>query len=256
MTAPDEMSAVDGADVHTHIARLARAVHGSAEDAVTPPDVLDHVTESAVRLLAAVDHAGITLVHKRHRTRPPELESTAETGPVARTFDALQHEHGQGPCFDAIWLQQTVIIDDVDTEDRWPSFITAVRTDTPIRACLSLQLYVTDLELGALNLFSETPHAFDPNTEDLATMLATHAAIALDTAKRGQQFRSALASRDIIGQAKGMIMERYDTDSLQAFGILRQLSQDTNCPVSEVAARLVDADHPIKSDRSNRSLKS
>ncbi|PKZ62992.1 hypothetical protein CYJ73_24260, partial [Gordonia terrae] len=105
-------------------------------------------------------------------------------------------------------------------------------------------LYTTDQELGALNLYAETPHAFDRDSLALALNLATHAAIALSSARREEQFHSALASRDIIGQAKGMIMERYNIDALQAFELLRKLSQDSNMRLADVAKQLVHSDHP------------
>ena len=233
--------------VHSEIARLARIVHGTnSSENITPAAVLDKVATAAVELLPVVDHAGVTLVHKRHRLSRPELRSTAETGSVPRTFDGLQHKYGEGPCFEAIWTHNTVYIDDVRNETRWPALMAAVCAQTTIRSTLSIQLYVVDLELGALNLFSETPNAFDTTTENLADTLATHAAIALNTARRSEQFRSALASRDIIGQAKGIIMERFDIDAVHAFDILRRLSQESNTPVAEIAAQLVKTDHPSR----------
>lgn len=227
------------------IGRLARHIHGTAgSGTLEPAEVLAAVTAAAVDLIDAVDYAGITLVRKTHARRNAELESAAPTSLVAAEFDALQDEHGQGPCLDAVWTQTTVWIDDIATEDRWPQLMAAVAERTPIRSTLSIQLFTTGAELGALNPYSRTPHAFTETAEDLAINLATHAAIALSGARRGEQFRSALASRDIIGQAKGMLMERFAIDALQAFEILRTLSQDTNMPLAQVATELVAADHP------------
>lgn len=231
--------------IHTEIASLAREFHGASEEPVTPDAVLQRTTEAAVTLLPHVDHAGITLVRRRRRNARPDLESTAATGPAPGHFDELQHLNGDGPCFDAIWEHHTVRVDDFTQEDRWPQFVKAVLAETPIRSALSIRLYVSGMELGALNLQSDTADAFDEDSEDLATVLATHAAIALSSARRGEQFRSALASRDIIGQAKGMIMERYDTDAVRAFEILARLSQDSNIPLADVAAQLVNTDHPV-----------
>ncbi|MEE4023875.1 GAF and ANTAR domain-containing protein [Gordonia sp. PKS22-38] len=233
--------------VHGQIARLARRLHGTTRSIrfSEPQNVLLEVTQGAVDVLPGVDHAGVTLVRKKARgSRPAELESTAATGDIPRLVDRLQHQTGQGPCFDAVWQQQTMYLADFASETRWPDFIRAVEEQTPVRSVLSIQLFVTDDELGALNLYSEHPDAFDDAAEDLATNLATHAAIALSGARRGEQFRSALASRDIIGQAKGIIMERFDTDALAAFELLRQLSQETNTPLSELAEKLVMKDHP------------
>ncbi len=227
-------------DIYEQIAHAARAMHGSLLGGVmTPQEVLDDATEAAVKLLEGVGHAGVTLVRRHSSRREPEfLESTAETSTVASTFDELQHRYGQGPCFDAIWAHQTVRIDDAKSETRWPQLMRAVREQTPIRSTLSIQLYIDGEELGALNLHSEKEHGVGGDVEEQAFNLATHAAIALSSARRGQQFHSALASRDLIGQAKGMIMERFNIDALAAFNLLRTLSQETNVPVIELATRL------------------
>lgn len=142
-----------------------------------------------------------------------------------------------------MWEHQSTHITEVRTETRWPRFIQAVRDQTPVRSALSIQLYTTDTELGALNLYSEQSDAFGPVSEDLATNLATHAAIALSAARRGDQFRSALATRDVIGQAKGICMERFGIDAGAAFNLLRQLSQETNTSLAELAEQLVATDH-------------
>lgn len=228
-------------DIYERISQLARTAHGSVPvGAMTPEQVLAEVTATAVAVLGGVDHAGITLIRRTAEGRRPEyLESTAADGKAARVFDELQHEHGEGPCFEAIWTHQTVRIPDHAHEDRWPRFSAAVLDQTPVRSTLSIQLYTDGQELGALNLHSDTVHGFDEATEDMALNLATHAAIALSSARRSQQFRSALASRDIIGQAKGMIMERYGVDAIAAFRMLSTLSQESNVPVSELAAGLV-----------------
>lgn len=228
-------------DVYGRISQMARTVHGTLTGGViAPSEVLEEVAETAVKLLHGVDHAGITLV-RRHRPghRPEHFESAAATGRVPTRFDELQHEHGEGPCFDAIWSRQTVRIVDVISDPRWPAFMTAVREQTPIRSVLSIQLYTDGDELGALNLFSDNAGGFDAETEEQAINLATHAAIALSSARRGEQFRSALASRDLIGQAKGMLMERFDVDAIAAFQMLRTLSQEMNVSVLELARRVV-----------------
>lgn len=246
MTSPRSGYAADPTSVHARIARLARSVHGSSPGSVRPDDVLETVTNSAVQLLPPVDHAGATVVRKQRQHKRADLSSVAATGDVPRLFDALQDEHGDGPCFEAVWTQQTVLICDTADEPRWPDLMRTVAERTPVRSILSIQLFVTDLELGALNLFSETVDGFDGNTEDIATTLAAHAAIALSGARRGQQFRSAVATRDIIGQAKGMLMERYRVDADRAFDILRQLSQESNTPLADLAAQVVSVE-PLRS---------
>uniref|UniRef100_UPI0019157AC6 ANTAR domain-containing protein n=1 Tax=Mycobacterium paraintracellulare TaxID=1138383 RepID=UPI0019157AC6 len=144
----------------------------------------------------------------------------------------------------AVWDHHTVRVDDYEAETRWPEFVAAALSETPVRSSLSIQLYTDDTELGALNLYSERPNAIHAHTEELSLALAAHAAIAFAAARRAEQFRSALASRDIIGQAKGIIMERYTINAVAAFTLLMKLSQDSNIPLHEIARRLVYADYP------------
>jgi transcriptional regulator with GAF, ATPase, and Fis domain len=222
--------------VHAEIARLARNIHND----VTSDELLTEVTETSVRLLPHVDYAGVTLVDAKHR----RLQSTAATGPVPNGLDRLQEQHQQGPCLDAIWQHHTVRVDDYTTETRWPDFVAAVLEGTDVKSSLSIQLYTNKSELGALNLYSEIRDTFTPHIEELALAMAAHAAIGLSSTRRGDQFQSALASRDIIGQAKGIIMERFNVSAVAAFKLLIKLSQKRNTPIHDLATQLVQKDHP------------
>ncbi|MDV6271657.1 GAF and ANTAR domain-containing protein [Rhodococcus globerulus] len=177
--------------------------------------------------------------------RPEHFESAAATGTVPTRFDVLQLAQGEGPCFDAVWFHQTVRIVDVVSDPRWPALMAEVREQTPIRSVLSIQLFTDGQELGALNLFSDRAGGFDAETEEQAINLATHAAIALSSARRGEQFRSALASRGLIGQAVGMLMERFDIDAIAAFQMLRTLSQEMNLSVLELARKVTYRELPV-----------
>jgi AmiR/NasT family two-component response regulator len=105
------------------------------------------------------------------------------------------------------------------------------------------QLFADHHTMGALSFYAEQPNVFDDEAAELGLILATHTALAWNTLRRDGQFRSALASRDIIGQAKGMIMERFKIDALQAFELLKRLSQNSNAPLVAVARQLVEAEH-------------
>jgi AmiR/NasT family two-component response regulator len=104
---------------------------------------------------------------------------------------------------------------------------------------MAFQLFIAGQTLGALNVYAETPHAFDENSRTIGLIFAAHSSVAWNSARREEQFRRALSSRDVIGQAKGMIMERYRVDAVQAFELLRKLSQDSNVPLTQVAADLI-----------------
>ena len=90
------------------------------------------------------------------------------------------------------------------------------------------------------NVYSESANAFDNESKTIGLIFAAHSSVAWNSARRDEQFKSALASRDVIGQAKGMIMERYGVDAVQAFELLRKLSQDSNVALIKVATKLVN----------------
>jgi transcriptional regulator with GAF, ATPase, and Fis domain len=221
--------------VHSQLARLAREMHGQRSGDVDVDELLLDVTNAAIQLLPDVHHAGVTLIDNKRKT----LASTAATGPVPRMLDKMQEQYEQGPCCSAILQHHTVRVDDYESETRWTDFTTTAVNQTSVRSSLSIQLYTNESELGALNLYSERPYCFTAHTEELALAIAAHAAIGLSSARRGENFNSALVSRDIIGQAKGMIMLRYDTDAVTAFNMLVKLSQEQNTHLAEIAQRLV-----------------
>ena len=100
--------------------------------------------------------------------------------------------------------------------------------------------------MSALNFHADRPHAFNEESAEMGTVHATRIALASSMMCRQDQLRSALASRDIIGQAKGVIMERFNLDSVEAFGLLTRLSQQSNTRLVDIAAALIDSEHPLK----------
>jgi AmiR/NasT family two-component response regulator len=99
---------------------------------------------------------------------------------------------------------------------------------------------------AALNFYAEPVNAFDDGSVDLGMIFATHTALVWNMVRRDQQFRAAIVSRDIIGQAKGILMERFEVDADAAFRLLKRVSQDSNTPVVQVARRIVAGDHPLR----------
>jgi AmiR/NasT family two-component response regulator len=105
---------------------------------------------------------------------------------------------------------------------------------------LSFRLYTHLGGTGALNLLGGIPRALSQEAEALGAMFATRAALALSAANTREQFSSALASRDHIGQSKGIIMERFNVDAVRAFDMLKRLSQESNTPIRDLAERVID----------------
>jgi transcriptional regulator with GAF, ATPase, and Fis domain len=199
--------------------------------------VLGELAESGVNYIAGAEHAGITIA-----SRDGKLHTAAATGEYPVLLDKIQQRCSEGPCLSAAWEQHVIKIDDVETEQRWRAYCRDARAETPIRSIMAFQLYADHKTMGALNFYAESPYAFDAEAVESGLIVATHAALAWNLLRRDEQFRSALASRDLIGQAKGMLMERFKIDAVQAFEVLKRLSQNSNTPLVSIAHDIVNAD--------------
>lgn len=198
--------------------------------------VLAELTERAVRLIPAVEHAGITVSNKG------EVRSESSSGPFPAELDRIQVECGTGPCLCAVEDDGLVRVDDVEHDYRWPRYSSAVVDRTPIRSVLSVAVVSDSPGVSAVNVYAEKPNAFDVGTTRAVQTFAAYAGVAWTMARRDKQFREALASRHVIGQAKGMIMERFGVDAAQAFDLLKRLSQSSNTPLARIAGELVEAE--------------
>ncbi|OBG99673.1 MULTISPECIES: GAF and ANTAR domain-containing protein [unclassified Mycobacterium] len=195
--------------------------------------LLSDVTAAAVQLIPAADIAGVLLVKKGG-----DFESIADTDSLAAELDRLQHQFGEGPCSDAALKQTLVRTDDLRDEPRWPRYApAAVRHG--VLSSLSFKLYTADRTAGALNLFSFDSGVWDTEAETIGAVFAAHAAAAIMAGRHGEQMESALSSRDRIGQAKGIIMERYGVDDVRAFEMLRALSQEGQTKLVDIAERVI-----------------
>jgi GAF domain-containing protein len=162
--------------------------------------------------------------------------------------DELQNRVGEGPCLDAIWREPMVRVDDMVTEHRWPHFVAEV-ADLGVGSMLCFRLFVGEDSLGALNLYAHTPCAFDADAEAVGLIFASHASVALVGAQQQQRLRSAMDHRDLVGQAKGILMERYRLTADQAFAALVQVSSTSNRKLIDIAVELTDTgDWPAPRD--------
>ncbi|MGX9787967.1 GAF and ANTAR domain-containing protein [Mycobacterium sp. MMS18-G62] len=220
---------------HTH--DLALRMAELARSAAMPrsvPDVLSEVTKAAVELIPGVDTAGVLLLSKGGK-----FESLAGTTDLPYELDELQVTFNEGPCMQAALDDTIVRTDDFRNESRWPAYSQAV-VEIGVLSGLSFKLYTAERTAGALNLFGFTPNVWNAEAETIGSVLAAHAAAAILASRQGEQLESALSTRDRIGQAKGIIMERYGVDDVRAFEMLRQLSQDSNTRLIDIAQRVID----------------
>jgi ANTAR domain/GAF domain len=208
--------------------KVQRAEDGEFESA------LRAIGETTVESVPGAQYAGITVVEGSTL-----ITTMGATHRYPALLDDVQREYRQGPCLSAAWNHQIIHIDDLSTDDRWPKYRAAALDRTPVRSMVSFRLFGDDKLSAALNLYASSAGAFDDDSVELGLVYAAHTSVAWNSMRREQQFRSALASRDVIGQAKGMLMERFNIDAVAAFELLRRLSQESNTRLVDIAEQLV-----------------
>ncbi|MBX7434103.1 GAF and ANTAR domain-containing protein [Mycobacterium sp. Y57] len=227
MSVPADMQAA-----HLRVAELVQGLHNRPD---TDSDtVVAELAEHAAVEIPGAQYAGITLTRNAKH-----IDTPAATHHWPVLLDKIQQRYREGPCLTAAWEEKTIHVPDLETEPRFPNYRRDALTETPIRSIMAFQMFIAGETVGALNVYSDHPAAFSAESRTLGLIFAAHSSVAWNSARRDEQFRRALSSRDVIGQAKGMIMERYGVDAVQAFAVLRKLSQDSNVPLIQVATELV-----------------
>ena len=223
--------------------QLVKALSDAADElrspSSSPEQILRLIVASAVQTVPGAEHAGVSLLHA-----DGSITSHAPSSDLVRRVDQLQASLREGPCVTVLWEQHTVLVDDLSAEvTQWPSFAPAAAA-CGVVSMLGFQLFVSGDSRGALNLFSSRRGGFDIESQTLGGLFASHAAAALGRARQNEQLHQALATRDVIGQAKGILMERFGINSTAAFAMLVKASQDTNIKVADVARVLVNEPPP------------
>jgi len=223
---------------------LALAFASIAEqlyEAETYDEVLARIAEAAVATVAGSDAASVTVLEENgYRT-------AGSTAPSAARVDRAQYDVGEGPCLDAVHISPVVSAPGFP-DQRWPR-LGAAPTGLGVRSSVSYHLRSGDAETptGALNIYAMTPDAFSTDAVDIGGILAAHASLAAraigertSVQRVDHDLQAALLSRDVIGQAKGILMERLNMTPDQAFDILRDSSQRLNVKLREVARNLTE----------------
>lgn len=219
------------------VANLEREQSGTAAG-------LHELLDNGVHHVTGSQYAGITLAEKS-----ASVSSVVATHRYPMVLDDIQNSSGEGPCLAAAWEHHMMHIADLSSERRWLRYRRMALEQTPVRSILSFELFVDGSSMAALNFYADRPHAFNEESVEIGTVFATHIALAWSMMRRHEQFRSALASRDIIGQAKGVIMERFDIDAVEAFQLLTRVSQQSNIKLIEIARALIESEHPLQHRR-------
>jgi hypothetical protein len=216
------------------IAELARSLQ--AEDG--SGDTMDLAVRLAVDVVTGAEDAGIALV-----LRGSIVETPAWTSERALQVDRIQQELGNGPCLSAIRDEEVISCPDLASETRWGAWGPRTADEVGVGSMLCFRMFTQKERLGALSLYATRPHAFTGADVESGLSFAAHTAIAITVARQEENMDLALDSRSLIGQATGIVMDRYDMDAVRAFAVLKRLSQQTNVKLHEVAVELIRTRH-------------
>lgn len=213
----------------SEFAELAGRLFG----ADTVEDVLGEIVARAVQIVPGAELASVTLLDPQGGYTTP-----VETDPVATRLDQLQYRSDEGPCLEATRIpgRGVAFSPDLATDGQWPVFGPGAVAEG-FHSVLATGLFPASEpnppRLGSLNLYARPTHGLAETSRTNELLLATHASVALAGARtitnlkqEQDQLHEALQTRDVIGQAKGILMQRQGIDAGRAFDLLRQASQD------------------------------
>ncbi|MEX5717152.1 GAF and ANTAR domain-containing protein [Geodermatophilus maliterrae] len=207
----------------------------------TVETALELVTSLAVTATAGTLGAAVTVVDEHGK------RSRAASNSAAEQADTLQYEFDEGPCLTAWRTREPVRIDDTTTDARWPRWNEAA-SRLGVRSVLSAPLLVGDESIGAMKVYCERPMNYGPHDEHVMRLLAAQAAILLantqslaEARRLSRQLTDALASRDAIAQATGVLLARGAASRQDAFATLAATARRTDRSVEDVARALLAA---------------
>lgn len=233
-------------EVAEHFTSLTRSLLASKNVS----EVLERVVDACWRVIPGAELVSVTL-----RDPQGSFFTPVETDELATEIDRLQYRFDEGPCLSAADPDGPALAasNDLSRDSQWLRFGPAA-SELGLVSLLATSLFPAHRPpqiTGALNIYAKRPDAFGPGTASSALLLATHASLALahtDAVTRAaferEQLRRAIDSRDVIGQAKGILVERRGLSADEAFDVLRTTSQQLNIKVAELAERLTDGHAP------------
>jgi GAF domain-containing protein len=211
------------------LAEAARSMQGWPSTQLT----LDEVVRVASEIIHGCDLVGISVVHSSG------IDTEAGSDETLNRIDELQFVLREGPCYDALHMHEIVHSDDLATDRRWPRWGPLVAKEVGVVSIVSYRLYTTRDTLGAMNLYSLKPKAFDDDDINNGQALAAHVGVALAASQNAANLQTAISTRTLIGRAEGILMERFGMRPDQAFAVLRRVSQRRNVRLNRVAEELV-----------------
>jgi hypothetical protein len=209
-------------------ARIAESVSGQDLDGT-----LTSLTRAAVEMLPGVDEATISIRHA-----DGSLRSYALTADFLEELDTWQYDHEEGPCYDGVTDNAFTVCGDLRHDPRYPSY-GGVAAAAGIRSQAGLRVFESKRALAGLNLYSRTVGAL-ADVAFLAELFSEHSRSAVAYASQIDGLRDAITSRQVIGQAVGVVMERFTLSEERAFAFLTRLSNDRNVKLRVIAREILD----------------
>jgi GAF domain-containing protein len=189
--------------------------------------------EAATSLVEPCIHDGFTI------NDGGVLTTRASSDDVVLRANALQQELGEGPCFDVMRDQDTLVSPDLARERRWPAWAPRVGDELAVGSLMSVLDYVGTQSFGAISLYADGGVRFDVDDVAIAQTLAGQLAVSMTSSRERDQLSLALHSRTIIGQATGLVMGRFGIDADQAFDYLRRVSSHSNRKLADISCEIV-----------------
>lgn len=197
---------------------------------------LQKAVDLATELIDGIDVADVMFA------RPGGVTTPVSSDPIAEQLDQAQQEAGHGPCLSTLESDDRVVCHDLAEDDRWPGF-SEVAVDLGYRAVAAHRLFVDrggdEVRFGALNLFGQQPDLDELDIE-MGAVFAAHCSTVLHAAINEEGLQRALQSRDVIGQAKGILMARHCIRAEDAYEMLRSASNNRNTKLRELAREVTE----------------
>lgn len=237
MATVEQMAGHDEIDLAASFGDIARTLVAEEDAHAT----LRRIVRLAVDTIDSCEHCGISIVEGR------SIGSPAASDAIPALVDELQSETGEGPCVDAILEHEVFQTGRLSEEERWPDFAHRASQESGIESILSFRLFIEKDTMGSLNLYSSHPDAFDEHDVAFGAVFAAHAAVAWSTSRVIDNLRKGLQTRELIGEAVGILMARQDLSETEAFDVLKRASQRLNTKLRLVAEGVVHPKGPSAS---------
>jgi GAF domain-containing protein len=222
---------VDDRQLSAALAHAARTIN----QARTPSETIQTIAETALLSIPSIEHVGVSVLD-----RHGQAETVAATSDLVLELDKLQYSFDEGPCVDSLRDATVVAAPRIKDDPRWPRYAPAA-VQLGLKAQLAVKLYLDEQgTVGGLNMYSTASEEIDPQAPGIADLFATHAAVALGKAREVDHLHQALRTREVIGQAVGLLMAQYKLDTDAAFAFLVRTSSHSNIKVRDIAEQMIE----------------